>query len=306
MVVAPDGYAWWYVDGVSDDGLRAVSVIGFIGSVFSPWYAWSGRRDPANHCCINVVTYGPGGRFTMTDRGRSALRQSRDALVVGPSRMRWDNGVLVIDVNEVSAVPAVSRVQGQIRLTPSAVTQVEAMLTPGASHIWRPFAPSARIEVDLSQGHKWAGHGYFDANFGTAALEADFQRWTWGRYPRAAGGTTCFYDGIRSDGSTLALGIDFTALGDAQIIAPPPLAKISRTAWQVGRETRCDAGAVPRQTRALLDAPFYSRSLVSTVIAGEQVIGVHEALDLRRFANPVVKAMLAVRVPRRANWRFAD
>ena len=112
MAVAPDGYAWWYVDGVSDDGSRAVSVIGFIGSVFSPWYAWSGRRDPANHCCINVVTYGPGGRFTMTDRGRSALRQSRDALVVGPSRMRWDNGVLVIDVNEVSAVPAVSRVPG--------------------------------------------------------------------------------------------------------------------------------------------------------------------------------------------------
>ena len=63
---------------------------------------------------------------------------------------------------------------------------------------------------------------------------------------------------------------------------------------------------MPRQTRALLDAPFYSRSLVSTVIAGEQVTGVHEALDLRRFANPVVKAMLAVRVPRRANWRFSD
>jgi hypothetical protein len=48
---------------------RAVSVIGFIGSVFSPWYAWSGRGDPGNHCCINVATYGRGGRFAMTDRG---------------------------------------------------------------------------------------------------------------------------------------------------------------------------------------------------------------------------------------------
>ena len=302
--MAPDGYAWWYVDGVSDDGLRAVSVIGFIGSVFSPWYAWSGRRDPANHCCINVVTYGPGGRFTMTDRGRAALRQSRDALVVGPSQMRWENGALVIDINELSGLPLISRVQGQIRLTPSAVTGVEAMLTPDASHIWRPFAPSARIEVDLTQGSKWSGHGYFDANFGNAALEADFRRWTWGRYPRSAGGTTCFYDGIRADGSTLELGLDIAANGEVQEITPPPLTRFARTRWLVARDTRSDAGFQPRQEMALLDAPFYSRSLVRTRLDGEEVVGVHEALDLRRFASPLVKPMLALRVPRRAGWTF--
>lgn len=277
-------------------------MIGFIGSVFSPWYAWSGRRDPANHCCINVVTYGPGGRFSMTDRGRDALRQSRDSLQVGPSRMQWQSGTLVIDVNEISSLPLVSRLRGQIRLTPSAVTEVEAVLTPDGGHIWRPFAPSARIEVDLSQGHSWSGHGYFDANFGKAALEADFKRWTWGRYPRSHGGTTCFYDGIRADGSTLALGLDFAADGSAAQITPPPLTRLARTGWQLRRETRCDAGATPRQTKPLLDAPFYSRSLVQTQIDGETVCGVHEALDLDRFRSPVIKAMLAVRVPRRAKW----
>ncbi|MGB8814822.1 MAG: carotenoid 1,2-hydratase [Paracoccaceae bacterium] len=277
-------------------------MIGFVGSVFSPWYAWSGRRDPANHCCINVVTYGPGGRFTMTDRGRAALNQSRDALQVGPSRMVWQNGSLVIDVNEVSALPRISRVRGQIRLTPTAVTEVEALLTPDASHIWRPFAPSAHIEVDLSQGHSWTGHGYFDANFGTAALEADFQRWTWGRFPRAQGGTTCFYDGIRADGSALAIGLDVTADGTVGQISPPPLTPLGRTRWAIARDTRCDAGARPRQTMALLDAPFYSRSIVQTQIDGESVSGVHEALDLTRFRSPIVKAMLAMRVPRRANW----
>lgn len=279
-------------------------MIGFIGSVFSPWYAWSGRRDPANHCCINVVTYGPGGRFTMTDRGRSALRQSADALQVGPSAMRWVDGALVIDINEVSALPLVSRVKGQIRLYPAAVTEVEAMLTPDARHIWRPFAPSARIEVEMSQGHTWAGHGYFDANFGTAALEADFRRWTWGRYPRKGGGTTCFYDGIRADGSTLALGLEVAADGRAVQVAPPPLTALPRTGWQIARDTRCDAGHRPRQVMALLDAPFYSRSLVSTRIDGEEVTGVHEALDLRRFRSPVVKAMLACRVPRRSVWKL--
>ena len=238
----------------------------------------------------------------MTDRGRAALRQSRDALRVGPSQMRWDAGVLVIDIDEVSGPPMISRVQGQIRLTPSAVTSVEAMLTPDARHIWRPFAPSAHIEVDLTQGHRWTGHGYFDANFGTAALEADFKRWTWGRYPRSAGGTTCFYDGLRADGSTLALGLDVAVDGSVRQIAPPPLTALGRTKWGIARDTRCDVGHRPRQTMALLDAPFYSRSLVQTRIDGETVQGVHEALDLRRFRSPIVKAMLAIRVPRRAGW----
>ena len=277
-------------------------MIGFIGSVFSPWYAWSGRRDPQNHCCINVVTYGPGGRFAMTDRGRQALVQSRDALQVGPSRMTWDQGTLVIDVDEISSLPRVSRMRGQIRLTPSAITGVEAVLTPDASHIWRPFAPTARIEVDLSQGHRWRGHGYFDANFGSAALEADFQRWTWGRYPRRQGGATCFYDGIRRDGSTLALGLDIAADGCVTEITPPPLTKLPRTLWAISRETRCDAGHRPRQTMQMLEAPFYSRCLVETVLGGETVIGVHEALDLARFRSPLMKPMLAVRVPRRAGW----
>jgi carotenoid 1,2-hydratase len=36
------------------------------------------------------------------------------------------------------------------------------------------------------------------------------------------------------------------------------------------------------------------------------VTGVHEALDLDRFASPFLKPMLAVRVPRRAGWTFPD
>ena len=240
----------------------------------------------------------------MTDRGQAALRQSRDALQVGPSMMRWKAGTLVIDIDEISAPPVMSRVRGQIRLTPTAITPVEALLTPDARHIWRPFAPSARIDVDLTQGHRWQGHGYFDANFGAAALEADFRRWTWGRYPRTGGGTTCFYDGIRADGSTLALGLTFGADGSAHEITPPPVATLPRTGWRLQRDTRCDAAYRPRQVMPMLDAPFYSRSLVQTHIDGDRVTGVHEALDLTRYANPLLKPMLAMRVPRRKGWTF--
>jgi carotenoid 1,2-hydratase len=252
-----------------------------------------------------VATYGPGGRFTMTDRGRSALRQTRDTLEVGPSRMHWTGRELVIDIDEWGALPMVTPVRGRIVVTPQAITDVEVALTPDGTHLWRPFAPSARIRVELTQGHGWEGHGYFDANFGTRALEADFAYWTWGRFP-LRDGAACFYDAERHDGTHLSLGLHVAADGTAREIAPPPVARLPRTAWALRRETRADAGARPRQVMAMLDAPFYSRSLVETRIGGEVTQGVHEALDLKRFANPLLKFMLAVRVPRRAGWRFSD
>ena len=111
----------------------------------------------------------------MTDRGRSALRQTASRLEVGPSMMRWEDGRLIIDINEISSHPLISRVRGQIRVTPSAVTGVELALTPDRAHVWRPFAPVADIEVEIDRpGWTWSGHGYFDANFGTRALEEDF------------------------------------------------------------------------------------------------------------------------------------
>ncbi|MCM2562032.1 carotenoid 1,2-hydratase [Lutimaribacter sp. EGI FJ00015] len=289
---------------MSDCGSRALSVIGFIGSVFSPWYAWSGRRDPENHCCINVATYGPGGRFTMTDRGRSALRKTGGALTVGPSAMRWQDGKLLIEVNEWGALPMVTPVRGTIEVVPEAVTSVELPLTSDGAHVWRPFAPVARVSVALeAKGWQWQGHAYFDANFGTRALEQDFAFWTWGRFPEADG-ATCFYDATRLDGTRLAQAVHFDRAGNAGAITPPPLHPMKRSMWAVRRETRGDAGCQPRQVMNMLDAPFYSRSMVRTVLGGVESVGVHEALDLRRFRSPLLKPMLAFRVPRRARWSF--
>jgi len=265
--------------------------------VFSPWYAWAGRRRPHNHCCINVALYGRDGRFTMTERGERAVRQTPTRFQVGPSALEWRNGELVIDVDEISN-PVISRLRGQVRVRPTGLTGVEAPLHPEGTHVWRPFAPTARIEVDLGRDQwRWTGHGYFDANFGTRALEADFSYWTWARLP-LRGGTTTLYDAARRDGSTLTLAVHFGADGRPHLVDMPPMAPMRRSLWAVRRETRADPGARPRQVKPMLDAPFYSRSMISTRINGEETIGVHEALDLDRFASPLLKPMLAMRVPR--------
>lgn len=276
-------------------------MIAFIGSVFSPWYKWSGRRSPQNHCCLNVVTSGLNGRFTMTDRGRQALRQSPDRLEIGPSSVTWTGRELVIEVNEWGAPPMVTPVRGRITLTPRAVTQTEVLLTPDGAHLWRPFAPSADIEVSLTQGHKWSGHGYFDANFGTRALETDFSFWTWGRYP-LRDRALCFYDAELRDGRHFDLAVEISPAGEVRETTAPPRTRFRRNPWAVRRETRADPGTTPRPHLSLLEAPFYSRALVETRIEGEKTIGMHEALDLTRFRSPLIKPMLAVRVPRRARW----
>lgn len=240
----------------------------------------------------------------MTDRGTSALRTSADQFTVGPSSMTWTGDNLIIDINEVSSLPLISRMRGQITVTPSPITDVELPLTPDGAHVWRPFAPVSRINVNLeAKGWQFDGHGYFDSNFGTRPLETDFSYWTWGRYPTQAG-ATCFYDATRRDGTSLEAAVAFDDNGSARMTDAPPRTPFKRTLWALRRETRADPGTTPRQTKAMLDAPFYSRSVVETQINGERTQGVHEALDLNRYASPLLKPMLAVRVPRRAKWKF--
>mgnify|MGYP001224760434 FL=1 len=298
VIVEKNGYAWWYVDGISADGEKAISIIGFIGSVFSPWYYWSGRKNPQNHVCINVALYGKGWRWTMTERGQKQLAQSPDCLQIGPSSFSWEKDHLVIEFNEYS-IPHFDRVKGTVKIFPENITNIECNLLPDNSHIWRPFAPTSRIEVQINRpGWNWNGHGYFDANFGTNALEKDFSYWTWGRFP-TKDGSIAFYDAIPRNSNPLNLALHFKKNGQVQQInAPPPIAPMRRSLWLVKRNTRSDPDFKPRQVKHMLDTPFYTRSAVETSIMGERVIGVHEALDLNRFANPALKPLLAVKAPR--------
>ena len=250
---------------------------------------------------MNVVLYGKGARWTMTDRGRSALGQTEDVLTIGPSALYWDGGKLVIDINEIST-PHCNRIKGKVTIRPTAITPVELPLTQDGSHVWRPFAPTSDISVELNRsGWTWDGHGYFDANFGTRALEDDFSYWTWARLPHGHG-TACLYDADRRDGTTLAAGVKFDADGSHELIDLPEKKRFKRSLWALRRETRSDPGYQPKQVKHMLDAPFYNRCAIKTKIDGQETIGVHEALDLNRFRSPFLKPMLAVRVPRRPHW----
>ena len=179
-IVPPNGYAWWYVDALSDDGQNGITIIAFIGSVFSPYYAFARRNgpaDPLNHCAINVAVYTKGSnRWAMTERPRGAVSRTSNLFTVGPSNLSWDGKSLVIRIDEIT-VPIPRRLRGTIRVVPTAITQQAFTLNESGNHRWWPIAPCARVQVALDQPHlRWQGDGYFDMNRGDAPLESGFVR----------------------------------------------------------------------------------------------------------------------------------
>ncbi len=321
--MTPGGYRWWYLDAQSDDGRHALTVIAFIGSVFSPYYAWArraaARRSNADgggsrqagvpaeqHIAINVALAGTtGSAWSMTERGQRSLERGREFLRVGPSELEWRGDALVIRLNEIGC-PWPGRIRGEIRLHPRALPAYSYALDSHEQHWWSPLAPLARVEVELdAPRQRWSGAGYLDTNHGAAPLEQAFDGWHWlraelgasrGADPRAA----VLYDAVRSDATRLELALTFDAQGRVERFTPPPPQSLGRSAWRIERATRCDEQGVARVTRKLLDAPFYARSVVETELLGQRATGIHETLSLRRFSSRWIQAMLVARMPRRA------
>jgi carotenoid 1,2-hydratase len=250
---------------------------------------------------MNVVLYGAGGkRWAMTERGRGALARDARALRIGPSAMRWDGTALTVEVEEWT-FPLPSRLRGVVRLTPLAPPSPRGFVLDAAGrHRWRPIAPVSRVEVAFDNpALRWSGPAYLDTNAGEAPLEEDFREWDWCRGPMPDGGGAILYNAVRRQGGAQSLALRIGPDGTVREVEPPPPAELPPGLWGVRRPTRADAGAAPRLLMRMEDAPFYTRSAVATRLFGAETAAVHESLSLDRFANPVVQAMLAFRIPRR-------
>ena len=293
--VPSGGYAWWYLDAFSDDGQHGLTIIAFIGSVFSPYYAWSGWRDPLNHCAINVALYGPRARWAMTERRRAAVSRTPDRLQIGPSAVSWDGNRFTAEFDERGA-PLPRRLRGRVELEPEGWNERMFALSDRNNHVWRPISPFARVRVALSEPDlTWSGGGYLDFNSGSAPLERDFRRWNWSR-SRLGTGAAIFYESERRHEAPLNLSLRFGRDGVAEEAPAPPKVALPKGLWGVARETRSEAGAKVMAT--FEDSPFYTRSRVAHRLDGQDAVSMHESLDLDRFSLNIVRAMLPFRMPR--------
>jgi carotenoid 1,2-hydratase len=299
--VPPRGYAWWYIDALSDDGRHGLTLIAFIGSVFSPWYRLArhlGGGDPAQHCAMNVALYGRGARrWAMTERGAAKLSRTSDTLRIGGSGLHWNGTSLTAEISELTA-PVPRRVRGSIRVFPAGLATHEVVLDGIGRHRWSPIAPGARVEVVLDQPSlTWRGTAYIDTNYGSEPLEDGFVSWDWCRAPLSRG-MAVLYHGRRRNGDGFATALRYDETGQAEAFPPPLQANLPPTFWRMQRHTLADPSAVPRVLQTLEDAPFYARSVIATRLRGEDVTAVHESLSLTRFVQPWVQLMLPFKAPR--------
>ena len=300
-MVGQDGYAWWYVDALSADGRHGLTIIAFIGSVFSPYYALArarGRGEPENHVCMNVALDGKPRRWAMTERSRAALRRDQSEVAIGASTMRWVGDHLEITIDEPT-VPLPGRIRGRVTVTPRVRGTRSFALDSAGRHLWQPIAPLSDVTASFEAPElSWTGTGYFDTNRGVEPLEAAFRSWTWTRFEMPEG-ARIVYDVTERSGAVrpLSLAVD----GEGIRVTPAPAMQVlPRTSWGVERLVPCDEGAIATQTRMMENAPFYARTGVASTLDGQRLSGVNENLSLSRVANPVVRLMLPFKMFRRS------
>jgi carotenoid 1,2-hydratase len=232
----------------------------------------------------------------MTERRRSAVRRSRDALTIGRTTATWDAGALSFAIDETTA-PIPRAIRGRVEVQAEAINCEAFVLERPGRHWWRPLAPQTRVKVEMeAPALSWHGTGYFDQNAGAEPIERAFATWTWSR-ANLRNGAAILYDAVRRREPPLSLALGFDRHGGFDELQPPPAATLPPTRWRLPRATRADDGRAA-VARSFEDTPFYSRSLVSHDLFGERVESVHESLSLDRLSWPIVRAMLPFRMPR--------
>ena len=302
QAVDPGNYLWWYVDGLSDDGLYGFSIIAFVGSVFSPYYAWANKSEPAqadNFCAINVALYTPTKKYwTMTERGRNAIHRTANQFTIGPSQLSWQDNTLTITINE--RVPLLGqRVQGSIKVHTEQLFNHVASLDDQQKHRWGPIAPSSRVEVSFNKPNlNWIGNAYFDSNEGDEAINKPFSEWDWSRSHLKDGSTAVIYDVRQKNGVEKVLATKFNVDGSTEDFLAPKRVELRKTGWRIQRNMRSDLDQEVSVINTLEDTPFYARSMIASKLLGEDVVSMHETLNIKRLESGIVQCMLPWRMPR--------
>ncbi len=269
-----------------------------LGNVFSPYYARARRERPASpleFVTMNAVLYTPRGKHWALTERRGA-RRDESSVAIGNSGFTWDGSELVARIDEHCA-PFPRALRGAVRVRPQASGGQPVALDERGAHMWCPIAPSARVEVTLTDpALRFSGHGYLDCNWGREPLESGFDHWSWSRVAKQER-TIVSYAATRRDGSQRSWDLEFGPRGTRPLEGFTKR-QLQPTGWGLQLETRAPSSARVEVRRTLEDTPFYARSLVAVTAHGETFTGTQESLSLSRFASRWVQFLLPFKMRR--------
>ena len=303
QAVGQNAYLWWYIDALSDDGKHGIVLIAFVGSVFSPYYAWARRGNaavnPENHCSLNVAIYSQGkNRWAMTERGEKQVSRNATEFVIGPSNLRWDGEKLIVHIEE-RAVPFGQKVSGTVELYPNTLFNFSTPVDAAGKHRWGPLAPSARVKVRLnSPDLQWAGNAYLDSNEGDEPISQSFHEWDWSRAEMSGGRTAVIYDIREKSAQEKILALTFNPNGTIDHFEPPPRQALPKTIWGIRGHMRNQSSKGLEVVQVLENTPFYTRSVLNSELLGEKVLSFHETLSVPKLTLTSTQLMLPWRMPR--------
>lgn len=235
----------------------------------------------------------------MTERGRRHVWRDACHFQIGPSALHWDGAALQVDIDE-RCVPLPRPLRGRVRLHPGGLCPFVTPLDVAGRHRWGPIAPCARVEVDLSQpGLRWQGAAYMDSNEGEEPVEHAFADWDWSRAVMHDGSTSVIYDVRPLQGPGRVIARRFLPDGRHEGFVPPRRHPLPTSMWRIARQVHAEDSPAPRLMRTLEDTPFYVRSQIASRLLGQDVVSIHETLDVPRVASLPVRLMLPWRMPRR-------
>jgi len=301
--VVNNGYRWWYVDAHSDDHEHAITLILFVGSVFSPYYAAARRNNrgiAGNFCALNVALYGPIRRWAMTERSELGVHREAQRFKLKNSSVCVTKQSLTYSIDEWS-VPIPQQIRGTISIDLPNSEPAAIAIDSKKEHFWQALAPQTRITVELEKpALSWSGTAYVDSNTGVRALEDTFLNWHWSRAHLRDGSTVVQYDTTECDGakSTNTWQIKQSSMDNVHALTASTI--LPKTPiWRIHRSTRTEQHSTIEDFQTLEDTPFYARSRYRTMIAQQEAICMHESLDLKRFSSRWVQCLLPFRMPRR-------
>ena len=309
---APDGFAWWYLDLVDDEGNGVVVICSFA----LPFVPSTGR-----HASINLAVYERGrsawyglcevsdARVDVGGPGSEAAAGSDETLTFGTSCIvvRRRAGRVTVEAWLDVCVPGVAVAHGLVVVDGVARAPDEEDTPdddPSVVHAWSPQTGpargSARLMLDGKEMHI-EGRGYHDRNGSLTPLGAlGIRRWMWGRVSQPHEERIVYALWPAGDGAPLVLGLVIDAAGRTTRV-PHLRVDVDDGSTHFGmfdaRGLRVvdEKGAVfidGRRTATLERGPFYVRGLWRSGGA----TGFYEDVAPARIGLPAHRPLVAMRV----------